>query len=360
MTEKPMLIAPRVKSPDYGDFLRRALSRSGPGGHPFARTMAEQESADRQNSVAASAGTAGERTEPSGPRGTARPDPAGSKTRPVAETMSGESGGAATRSAGLPLRKGEGSAGGSLRAPGGIGLDVRSLFTLQRLARAPEETPRTVGKTADEGSRELGRLSARYESGSAGVAAVGYDRNGGTSYGKYQISSRQGTFDRFLEYLSGEAPDIAGRLRRAGKPNTGGRRGAVPEEWKRVAAEQPERFERLQEDFIRQSHFQPALEAVKGSLGVEELSEPLQEVLWSTAVQHGPAGARRIFERAARRVGAGGQEALDERAMIDAVYAVRKGQFSSSTPTVQAAVRRRFDDERRQALAMLEAKTVPA
>ena len=40
------------------------------------------------------------------------------------------------------------------------------------------------------GSTAVGHLSARFESGKEGAAAIGYDGHGGTSYGKYQISSR--------------------------------------------------------------------------------------------------------------------------------------------------------------------------
>ena len=95
-------------------------------------------------------------------------------------------------------------------------------------------------------------------------------------------------------------------------------------------------------------------------LGVQELSPTLQEVLWSTAVQHGPAGARRLFSRAAANIAAAGGDPKDEKALIDTVYALRKGQFASSAPGVQAAVRRRFDDERAQALAMLRERKLTA
>ena len=74
---------------------------------------------------------------------------------------------------------------------------------------------------------ELGQLSAQFESGGDGIAAVGYDRNGGTSYGKYQVSSRAGSLKDFLTFLDTEAPDLSRRLRSSGPGNTGSRRGAM-------------------------------------------------------------------------------------------------------------------------------------
>ena len=78
-------------------------------------------------------------------------------------------------------------------------------------------------KSAAAAETGMGRLSARFESGGDGIAAIGYDRTGGTSYGKYQIASRVGSMKSFLNFLDGEAPDIAQRLRKAGPADSGSR-----------------------------------------------------------------------------------------------------------------------------------------
>ncbi|MBQ9406112.1 MAG: hypothetical protein IJU37_05145 [Desulfovibrio sp.] len=201
----------------------------------------------------------------------------------------------------------------------------------------------------------LGQLSARFESGSDGVAAVGYDRNGGTSYGKYQVSSRAGSLSDFLKYLDTEAPDISRRLRASGPGNTGSRHGSMPDTWRSIASEQPERFEQLQEDFIHQSHYKPALESIVQRTGLTEstLSTAMREVIWSTAVQHGPAGAARIFARADALSGKPSDPSY-ERNLISNVYKIRVGQFGSSTSRVQAAVANRFKEEKNIALNMLD------
>ena len=221
---------------------------------------------------------------------------------------------------------------------------IHTRSTGKRARRAP--TPESDG---------LGRLSARFESGGDGIAAIGYDRNGGTSYGKYQIASRVGSMKNFLEFLDGEAPDVAQRLRKAGPANTGGRRGGMPDAWRAIAKEQPERFEALQEAFIRESHYKPAMEAIVERTGLEadKLSPAMREVIWSTAVQHGPAGAARIFDRADNLSGKPTDPAY-ERKLISNVYKLRAGQFGSSTEAVQAAVQNRFRQEKNLALNMLD------
>ena len=201
---------------------------------------------------------------------------------------------------------------------------------------------------------ELGQLSARFESGSDGIAAVGYDRNGGTSYGKYQVSSRAGSLKDFLDFLDTEAPDLSKRLRSSGPGNTGSRKGAMPDTWRAIANEQPERFEDLQEAFVRQSHYKPALESISQRIGLnpDKVSTAMREVIWSTSVQHGPAGAARIFERAHAMSGKP-TDAAYERNLINNVYNIRVGQFGSSDSNIQAAVANRFKQEKALALNLL-------
>lgn len=198
----------------------------------------------------------------------------------------------------------------------------------------------------------MGILSAMYESRGA-IDAIGYDGRGGTSYGMYQIASGVGTMGRFMNYLETKAPDLAGRLGASGPANTGGRQGGMTGEWKRIASEQPKRFEALQHEFIRDTHYVPALKSITLSTGQDmaSRSQAVREVLWSTAVQHGPNGASEIFSQALDKLEEKGQLGND-KALIEEVYAQRMTQFAGRGK-LRVAVSTRLADEKESALSML-------
>lgn len=202
----------------------------------------------------------------------------------------------------------------------------------------------------------LGTLSARFESGNRGIEAIGYDRQGGTSYGKYQISSRAGSMERFIHFLEGKAPDWAQRLQSAGPADTGSRAGAMPEVWKEMAAEDPVKFGNLQHAFIRREYYMPARDMILDQTGLnfDEAPSALQEVLWSTAVQHGPGGAARIFGQAADKFLAAEDFSRKPQDLIEEIFDIRSRQFSSSTEQVQSAVRNRFNEEKQLAFSLLK------
>ncbi len=253
---------------------------------------------------------------------------------------------------------------------------LEALTTITRLMRneaslpqrgvsrqAPTQAVSSVTPSADSISSivapaslpEVGTLSAKFESGGAGVAAVGFDRVGGTSYGKYQIASKPGTMDRFLSFLDDKAPAWADRLRNAGPANTGSKEGSMPSEWKQIAQENPARFEKMQHDFIAKETYDPARSMILKQTGLDFDNAPpaLREVLWSTSVQHGPTGAAKIFGKVIDQFVGNVDKSDFSSKLIEGVYDTRKGQFGSSTKRVQQAVANRFDTEKQLALNML-------
>ncbi len=100
----------------------------------------------------------------------------------------------------------------------------------------------------------------------------------------------------------------------------------------------------------------PALEGLeKAGYSTENFSEAMKEVLWSTAVQHGPKGAIGIFEKVATALNVQDVEGkMQEPAIIEQVYAERADRFQSSTPRVQDAVRKRMESEKLVALNLYE------
>lgn len=197
---------------------------------------------------------------------------------------------------------------------------------------------------------KIGDTIAHEESGSAGVQAIGYDRMGGTSYGKWQLSSRQGSLEewlRLLESKGGEAAEIAGRLRAAGPANTGSKSGAFVDAYLREASAHKELFEDSQRESLLKHNYNPAMSRLKSDSLREMIQgdKSLQEMMFSTAVQHGGGGAARIFNGVYR-------EGMSREDLIRAVYAKRGGQFGSSTAQVQNSILKRMNRERDLILGM--------
>ncbi|SFJ58657.1 hypothetical protein SAMN04488082_104180 [Desulfomicrobium apsheronum] len=213
----------------------------------------------------------------------------------------------------------------------------------------------TGSARSSRGQSPIGSLSATFESGTSGVNAIGHDRNGGTSYGTYQIASKPGTMKDFITFLRDKEPGWASKLKAAGPADTGSTGGRMPEVWREIAAEDPDKFGALQRDFIEATHYAPARDKILARTGVDMDTMPAaaREALWSTAVQHGAGGAARIFGRAIKAIGTEQPEHQFAQKLIDKVYDNRKSQFGSSTASVQASVKNRMNVEKEMVLAML-------
>src|SRR5829696_4167852 len=132
----------------------------------------------------------------------------------------------------------------------------------------------------------LGKLSERFETGGRGPGTVSTGRGdaGGASYGSYQMTSkpRGGTVRRFVT-----GPNFPFRDKFAGPtPGT----SEFTNAWKRLAASDRDEFQSSQHDFIKKTHFDPLVQKIidEDGLNVLTRSHTLQDVIWSTAVQHGP------------------------------------------------------------------------
>jgi len=201
----------------------------------------------------------------------------------------------------------------------------------------------------------LGELSAKYETGGRGPGTVstGAGDPGGVSYGSYQMASKMGVPARFVSqagfpWLS----DFQGL-----KAGT----AAFTACWKRIAAAETDAFQRAQHAFIKKSHYDLLAAKVlnEDRLDVNTRCNALQNVIWSTAVQHG--GATPIIHRAIAKVSVPATDPSYDEKLICAIYAERGRKkadgnlayFSKSSPGVQKGVSNRFKSELQDALAML-------
>jgi hypothetical protein len=212
-----------------------------------------------------------------------------------------------------------------------------------------ENAPR--GQRPLTSTKPLGWLSERYEVGKGGSATISSGKGdpGGVSYGAYQLSSTKGMVQRFVaEYYPQQFAGL--------KPGT----YLFDHQWLRLAATQPDQFRQAQHDFIKSASYDPAAARLRRDVGldVNARSPALQNVLWSTAVQHGDQRGAQIIERAIASLGRKPIDQVSDRDLIQAIYAERgrtdsQGTlqyFRSSSRSVQAGVSRRYQGELRDAL----------
>jgi hypothetical protein len=203
-------------------------------------------------------------------------------------------------------------------------------------------------------AEELGKLSEKYESGGRGPATVssGVGDRGGISYGTYQLSSKLGRADAFVQKYFPE--DFRGL--KAGTP-------AFTARWKEVVQRDPQAFRAREHQFIRETHYDPLVRRLEKDLHLKpaQRSRALREVLWSIAVQHGP-GTLVVHRALEPLLQKHSLEQLSDETLIRAIYAERsrKGTdgtlvyFRGNSRAVQQAVARRFERELQEALHMLQ------
>lgn len=182
---------------------------------------------------------------------------------------------------------------------------------------------------------KLGVTSAQYESrGGVGTISSGRGDHGGVSYGTYQMSSKTGTADAYA------------RQSRYAKQFGGAKAGSreFSAVWARIAQTDAAGFEKDQHDYIKRTHFDPAVKMLRDmGIDIAKAGPAVHDAVWSTSVQFGPAKAARMINAAL-----GGKLGGDREA-VQAIqgYKIRNNSalFSSSSASVQAGTLRRAHAE---------------
>ena len=250
------------------------------------------------------------------------------------------------------------SVGDAINLPGDAsGVPAGSTENTQPLPSSikPAATTAAAGALGAALADTLGALSAKYETGGRGPGTVstGAGDFGGVSYGSYQMASKMGVPTKFVTQ--------AGFPWRQDFANLTAGTSAFTAVWKRIAAEQTDDFQKAQHEYIKKTHYDLLCAKILSddNVDVNTRSRAVQDVVWSTAVQHGPGTP--IVHRACSSLTCKTTDANYDEQLIRAIYAERGKRksdgnlayFSRSSSSVQTGVANRFKSELQDALKML-------
>jgi len=216
-----------------------------------------------------------------------------------------------------------------------------------------------AGAIGEAIAEALGTLSAKYETGGRGpgVVSTGAGDPGGVSYGSYQMATKMGVPQKFVAQ--------PGFPWRADFQNLTAGTADFTACWKRIAANETDAFQKAQHSYIKKTHYDLLAAKILNDdgLDVNTRCRALQDVVWSTAVQHG--GATSMVHKALANVTCARTDPAFDEQLIRAIYAERGRKkpdgnlayFSKSSPNVQKGVANRFKNELIDALAMLAKET---
>lgn len=190
----------------------------------------------------------------------------------------------------------------------------------------------------------LGKVAAYFESGGksgAGVISSGKGDHGGKSYGSFQLASKTGTLQHFLN-TSGYGKQFAGM--KVGSAE-------FDAKWKALAKTDPN-FAKAQQAFAVQTHYNPQMNKLaKSGLDLSKRGSGVQETIMSTANQYG-AGTDLIVKALKGK----DVSKMSDSDIINTIQDYKaktvNTRFKSSSASVRAGVAKRIEQERKMLLAV--------
>lgn len=165
----------------------------------------------------------------------------------------------------------------------GSNLIVRNQKVSQLEQKIKDTRQKIVAKGANPSSPNIyggvGKMTAMSESGNnAGVISSGRGDYGGKSYGIYQLASKTGTLQEFID----QSPykDVLGKYE-IGSPE-------FDNAWRELAKSDPN-FANAQHEFIHNTHYGPMVDGLaRAGIDITSRGDALKETVFSTANQYGP------------------------------------------------------------------------
>lgn len=203
----------------------------------------------------------------------------------------------------------------------------------------------------------LGELSARYESNGdpSSISSGAFDL-GGKSYGMYQLASNVGSVHAYLGWAKRNGYWFADKLMEhpVGSASFDAFWSFLGDSGNR------DDFAKSQHDFIKDSYYEPAVEALKANgYDIEKHSEVMKDVVWSRAVQYGAGNVVDMFTEACNTLGHPNLSYVDaewfDKAMIKAIYldVCSTEEWTDGSPHLRFGLYNRFKRECEDALAKL-------
>jgi len=208
---------------------------------------------------------------------------------------------------------------------------------------------------------ELGQTSEKYETGGKGPGTINnYLRSedrGGASYGSYQLASFLPAFtpsgkarpspknSPVLSYIKASK---YGSLFAGLEPAT----PAFDSKWREIASSDGVGFAKDQHDYTKKKYYDVMVANLQSKgLDLSSFGPAVQDLIWSTAVQFGPARTSIFVEPLS------GKAKLTDTDIVNLVsqYKIQNVDtfFKSSGPAIIAGVRRRYQDEKNDLLNLV-------
>lgn len=204
----------------------------------------------------------------------------------------------------------------------------------------------------------LGALSAKYESNNDPAAvARSIGDAGGWSYGIYQLASAVGKVQDFVSWLCMYEPpyDEYGRqLAAAGNPKSD---QSFVDKWQEIGTLDRDGFAFLQDEYVKPDYYDSGAKRLLNWYGfdINERSNALQQVLFSNCIQHGSYYGAQVFGEAARLINQN-LVSMSDYNIIYNIYEVKLTDmsWSSGSPSLRPGLFNRWQNERNDALCLLE------
>ncbi len=233
----------------------------------------------------------------------------------------------------ISSRQGEGSSGGTIAPSAG-----------EPVTKEKGAPKASQGEVNPQG-KKVASVSKRFESGSKGAAAIGEDPNGGRSYGSYQLSTKQGRVQEFLEANPQYGKEFAGL-----QPGT----REFDKKWEEVSSKNKGAFEAAEDKFMNDTHLGPQTKLLgKAGIDLSSRGQGVQNMLSSTSTQYGPHTS--VVKRALE-----GKD-LSKMSDADIITAVQDSKaenvdsdFRSSPQNIRDSVANRIPREKKELISLAD------